>query len=65
MAQLNNIDSLYWGIAVTQVYGQSAHQVGREGLVEAVLPAELPHAEEHVSDTRRLLLASATGDRIV
>ena len=51
--------SLYRGVAVTQFYGQSAHQVGREGLTDAVLSAEILHADQDASDTRGLLLVTA------
>ena len=41
---------LYWEIA--QVYGQSAHQLGRDALVQAVVPAEVLHPDEDPPDTR-------------
>ena len=41
---------LYWEIA--QVYGQSAHQLGRDALVQAVVPAEVLHPDEDPPDAR-------------
>ena len=56
--------SLYWGVAVTQFQGHSAHQIGREDLAEAVLSAKIPHADKDASDTRGLRLATVAGCRI-
>ena len=41
---------LYWELA--QIYGQSAHQLGRDALVQAVVPAEVLHPDEDPPDTR-------------
>ena len=41
---------LYWELA--QVYGQSAHHLGRDVLVQAVVSAEVLHRDEDPPDAR-------------
>ena len=57
MGQLNNGKCLYRG--TTQVYGHSAHQFGRDALVQAVVSAEVLHPDEDPPDTRGSRHASA------
>ena len=48
---------LYWEIA--QVYGQSAHQLGRDALVQAIVSADVLHPDGDSPDTRGSCHASA------